>query len=159
MSQEGFSERGFLTAVQTLSTGATLRTADVVAQRISGEHTSLAPVSDVQKLTFTGLRKISPQADPENLPISLPPASEKAPALLDRLVSLFKLASDHGPQPSAVRFARASEQVEQATTGVHTLTQSIDRLQASQQFATGMTLLSSLTQSVMSSSKRLTQGQ
>ncbi|MBB4189203.1 hypothetical protein GGE07_005884 [Sinorhizobium terangae] len=159
MSPEGFSERGFLAAVQALSTGATLRTTDVVAQRISSEHTSLAPASDVQEMTSTGLRKISPQADPENLPISLPPASEKAPALLDRLVSLFKLASDHGPQPSPVRFAKASEQVEQAATGAHDLTQAIDRFETSQQFATGIMLLSSLTQSVMSSSKRLSQGQ
>ncbi|MGG7518134.1 hypothetical protein ACQ3G6_09645 [Allorhizobium undicola] len=46
-----------------------------------------------------------------------------------------------------------------AKSGAEKLDQAMERFEESQRFATGTALLSSLTQSVLSSSKRLTQGQ
>lgn len=162
MSEEGSSGRGFLPPVEKTTTGAPLAAAELVAQRIGGDPVVTAAVSDVQQPVLNGLRKISPDSGPERLTISLSPAPETTPTFLDRIVSFLTsrgLASrgDRASEMPLVRFAR--EQKEQPETQAHDLTESIDRLEKSQQFATGMTLLSSLTQSVMSSSKRLTQGQ
>ncbi|WP_373415083.1 hypothetical protein [Ensifer aridi] len=157
MSEDGFTS--FLPPIETATTGTPLTMAEVVAQRINGDHIASAAISDIQQPILNGLRRISPDSGPEGLTFSVSPAPEKTPTILDRIASFFASKDDHPSEPPLVRFARPPEQKEQPATQGHDLTETIDRLEKSQQFATGMTLLSSLTQSVMSSSKRLTQGQ
>ncbi|PDT02575.1 hypothetical protein CO666_20175 [Rhizobium chutanense] len=158
MSGEELSGRAFTPPVDGVSTGNVLKTAEIVAERIGLQPTDLVGIrpSEFASIPNTQGRKIAPESNA--IPPSYSPDGNTRPSsILDRLSAFFMPVGGSGqPETPLVQFAgdkgHGGPKVEDIAT-------SIDRLEKSQQFATGTTLLSSLTQSVMSSSKRLTQGQ
>ncbi|WFU04612.1 hypothetical protein QA648_27955 (plasmid) [Rhizobium sp. CB3171] len=158
MSGEEFSGRAFTPPVDGISTGNILKTSAIVAERIGPQPTDFAGVrpTELTSVPNAQSRKIAPQSDA--VPPSYSPEINTNPSgILDRLSAFFISVSATGqPETPLVRFATDKGH---GGSKIEDITASIDRLEKSQQFATGTTLLSSLTQSVMSSSKRLTQGQ
>lgn len=158
MSGEELSGRVFTPPVDGVSTGNVLKTSEIVAERIGLQPTDLTGFkpAELASIPNTQSRKIAPESDA--VPPSYSPEGNTRPSsILDRLSAFFMPVGGNGqPETPLVRFAtdktHSGPKIEDIAT-------SIDRLEKSQQFATGTTLLSSLTQSVMSSSKRLTQGQ
>jgi hypothetical protein len=156
MGRNEFSGRAVVPLTDLTSSGTPLKTAELVSVRI-GEPPTTTEVHAVPSSTLpdSGYRKVSPDGDPS---VVIPPYRSEAPtSLLDRLTEFF-LPRGLSPKTLLARFASHPGQ-EGSPPGAHDLTLAVDRLEKSQQFATGMTLMSSLTQSVMASSKRLTQGQ
>lgn len=158
MSGEELSGRAFTPPVEGVSTGNVLKTAEIVAGRIGLQPTDLAGIrpTELASIPNTQGRKIAPESDAVP-PSYSPEGNTKPSSILDRLSAFFMPVAGGGqPEAPLVRFA-----TDKAHNGpkIEDIATSIDRLEKSQQFATGTTLLSSLTQSVMSSSKRLTQGQ
>ncbi|MFS8147995.1 hypothetical protein [Rhizobium sp. BR 249] len=158
MSGEELSGRAFTPPVDGVSTGNVLKTSEIVAERIGLQPTDFTGFkpAELASIPNTQSRKIAPESDA--IPPSYSPEGNTRPSsILDRLSAFFMPVGGNGqPETPLVRFAtdktHSGPKIEDIAT-------SIDRLEKSQQFATGTTLLSSLTQSVMSSSKRLTQGQ
>ncbi len=134
-----------------------MKAIEVVSTRMNEPSTTreihIVPSST---LPDPGYRKLSPEAVPG---VVIPPYRSEAPTgLFDRLTE-FLLPSGLNPKTWLARFASRPAKDGAEPGGAHDLLTAVDRLEKSQQFATGMTLMSSLTQSVMASSKRLTQGQ
>lgn len=153
MGGNEYSGRAVVPLTDLTSSGTPLKTAELVFARI-GDPPVATEVHAVTNSTLpdAGLRKVSPDVDSG---LVVPPYRSETPTgLLDRLTEFF-LPSGFKPETLLARFA--SRPGQEGST--HDLPSAIDRLEKSQQFATGMTLMSSLTQSVMASSKRLTQGQ
>ncbi|MBB4293111.1 hypothetical protein GGE16_005196 [Rhizobium leguminosarum] len=158
MSGEELSGRAFTPPVDGVSTGNVLKTAEIVAERIGRPPTDLVGIrpSEFASIPNTQGRKIAPESD-AIAPSYSPEGNTRPSSILDRLSAFFMPVAGSGqPEAPLVRFAGDKGH---SGTKIEDIATSIDRLEKSQQFATGTTLLSSLTQSVMSSSKRLTQGQ
>ena len=104
------------------------------------------------------VRKVDPAATYQPavyVPSSVAPPA--APGFLDRILSFFGRGSgEPGAMPTLVSFADGEHAAKPATPPV---TEVVERFERAQEYAAGLALSSSLTQSVLSSSKRLTQGQ
>lgn len=155
MSGDGLPSRTFLPPIDTVGSGAPLQTSELVSVRIGtvGDAVQIEQAA----LPQVQLRKIAPGT--EHLPVFHPqPTETKGSSFLDRISSLLR-PGGAAPETALVRFVEKPDQPIDSSVKTENLSDAIDRLEKSQQFATGTTLVSSLTQSVMSSSKRLTQGQ
>lgn len=153
MSGDALPGRDFSPPIVAIESATPLQISEIVSARIGGGD--VAGQIEQAALPQVQLRKIDPSTAPA--PIFDPlPGETKAPGFLARLTS-FLLPSGSLPETSLVRFAQKPDHL--ANSSAENLSSAIDRLEKSQQFATGTTLVSALTQSVMSSSKRLTQGQ
>lgn len=157
MGGNEFARQAVLPLTDLASSGGPLKTAELVSARIAEppatQETHAVPSST---LPDTGYRKVSPEAGSG---VVIPSYRSEAPAsVLDRLMGFF-LPNGVTPKNLFARFTSRPAPEAVAPGNVHDLTSAVDKLEKSQQFATGMTLMSSLTQSVMASSKRLTQGQ
>jgi hypothetical protein len=154
MSGDGLPSRAFLAPTDAVGPGTPLQTSEIVSVRIGtvGDAVQIEQAA----LPQVQLRKIAPGT--ELSPVFHPQPDAKAPSFLDRITS-FLLPGGAAPETSLIRFVHKPDQPVDSSVKTENLSNAIDRLEKSQQFATGTTLVSSLTQSVMSSSKRLTQGQ
>ncbi len=155
MSGDGLPSRAFLPPTDAVGPGTPLQTSEIVSVRIGtvGDAVQIEQAA----LPQVQLRKIAP--DTEHPSVFHPePTETTASSILDRITS-FLLPGGTAPETSLVRFVQKPDQPTGSSIKTEDLSDAIDRLEKSQQFATGTTLVSSLTQSVMSSSKRLTQGQ
>lgn len=155
MSGDALPKGAFVPPADVVGSGAPLQTVETVSLRIGTDRDSF----QVEQSTPPGmqLRKITP--DSETAPAFDPtPIETKASSFLDHIAS-FLMPKGVVPETPLVRFVEKPDQTSDHSTKTENLESAIDRLEKSQQFATGTTLISSLTQSVMSSSKRLTQGQ
>lgn len=120
------------------------------------------PLNSVQgspaELAVDASRGLRIGADSTNLPIQTPPhGAGEGDGFLSRISSFFQKWTEP-PQVNGekVILSTSPKNEPQAT---QELNDTLERFEASQRFAAGTALLSSLTQSVLSSSKRLTQGQ
>lgn len=158
MSADGSLSRALVTPVDASAGGVPKSITDVIADRIGNQSASIESLS-VDRHILTEYRKVSPDIDTvANPAVFQPGGREYMPGFLDRIVSFFVRP---GREPSGKETIRVADEKDSTKREdrVHDLNNAIDRLEDSQQFATGMTLMSSLTQSAMSSSRRLTQGQ
>lgn len=160
MSGEELSSRAFGSPVDATPTGIVSKTTEVVSERI-GQAIRGSNVPNVEPTFFPDVRtrKITPAS--EAGPKIVKPASDTKPgALLDRLKSFFMPSAPNAtPETPLLKFDSLSRGPGGTHPSAEKIADAIARLEQSQQFATGTALMSSLTQSVMSSSKRLTQGQ
>ncbi|MCF3641600.1 hypothetical protein LXM94_16630 [Rhizobium sp. TRM95111] len=156
MSADGLPNRALL-PVEAATGGASSPISQIVAGRI-GSETAMVPDLSVDRQVLTGLRKVAPHGDTAHPTVFQPSGAERTPGILDRIVSFFVRPGNDAPETDTIRVADDPRRTKSGDK-VHDLNTAVDRLEQSQQFATGMTLMSSLTQSVMSSSRRLTQGQ
>ncbi|MBB5536473.1 hypothetical protein [Rhizobium giardinii] len=154
MSGDGLPSRTFLPPTDAVGSGTPLQTSELVSVRIGtiGDAVQIEQAA----LPQVQLRKIAPGT--EHAPVFHPQPEAKAPSFLDRITSVLR-PGGAAPETALVRFVQKPDQPTDFSDKTENLSDAIDRLEKSQQFATGTTLVSSLTQSVMSSSKRLTQGQ
>nr|WP_298098177.1 hypothetical protein [uncultured Shinella sp.] len=157
MSADGSHNRAMPAPIEAVARDASQPVQQVVANRI-GNETALAQPLPVDREILTGLRKVIPQADVPQSVVTQPSGGDYSSGFLNRLVSFFARTEDATSGTDKIRIADDPGRTRDGDK-VSDLNHAIDRLEQSQQFATGMTLMSSLTQSVMSSSKRLTQGQ
>lgn len=159
MSGEEWSGRAFALPVDAAPTGNLLKTTETIAERIAQPAAGNIPSVELASLPDIRTRKITPET--EAIPTFLMPAGDTKPAsFLDRLTSFFMPGAPNAtPEAPLVKFASLSRDAGETHPSTEKITDAMDRLEKSQQFATGTALMSSLTQSVMSSSKRLTQGQ
>lgn len=111
--------------------------------------------------TIPGPRKIGPDL-PIIQPVFVPSGGAPAAAasgFLERLLGFFGLGGGAVPeQPRLVSFAQ-DPRAPATEKQPHDLPTAVERFERAQEFSVGVALASSLTQSVMSSSRRLTQGQ
>jgi hypothetical protein len=161
MSGDELSGRAFTLPVDASQTGNVLKTTEIVSERIANQPTVTDQVPNVElaSLPDVRIRKIMPGSD--TMPTFFVPTSEAKPGtILDRLTAFFMPGGPNAkPETPLVKFASLSKQPGEPPSQTEKITEAVDKLEKSQQFATGTALMSSLTQSVMSSSKRLTQGQ
>ncbi|EJK86970.1 hypothetical protein [Rhizobium sp. AP16] len=155
MSGDALPRGALVPPADAIGSGAPLQTVETVSLRIGADRESL----QVEQSVSPGiqLRKIMPggEAAPAFDPT---PIETKTSSFLDRITS-FIMPKGTAPETPLVRFVEKPGEANGHPAKTENLESAIDRLEKSQQFATGTTLISSLTQSVMSSSKRLTQGQ
>jgi len=155
MSGDALPSRAFSPPIEAVGCGTPLQTTEIGSVRIGagGDAVQIEQAA----LPQVQLRKIAPGSDVP--PVFHPqPTETKASGFLERITS-FLLPGGAAPETSLVRFVQKPDRTSVSSAKAENLSDAIDRLEKSQQFATGTTLMSSLTQSVMSSSKRLTQGQ
>ena len=157
MSADGSHNRAVLPPIEAVGREASQPVPQVVTERI-GNETALVQTLPVDRQILTGLRKVVPHGDVAQPTLFQPSGREGSTGFLDRIVSFFVRPGDNATGTDPIRVADDPNRTKGGDK-VDDLNQAIDRLEKSQQYATGMTLMSSLTQSVMSSSKRLTQGQ
>ncbi|MGO7133537.1 hypothetical protein AB9E06_22055 [Rhizobium leguminosarum] len=157
MSGDALPKGAFVPPADAVGTGVPLQTVETVSLRIGTDRQNIQTEPSISPdMQF---RKIEPGAEAGTPPIFSPlPIDTKAQGVLDRIMS-FLMPKGAAPETPLVRFVQKPGQTVGVPTKTENLESAIDRLEESQQFATGTALVSSLTQSVMSSSKRLTQGQ
>ncbi|NKL24573.1 hypothetical protein [Rhizobium leguminosarum] len=155
MSGDALPRGAFVPPTDVVGSGAPLQTVETVSLRIGTDRESLQveqPVSPgIQLRKITPGSEAAPAFDPA-------PIETKTSSFLDRITS-FIMPKGTASETPLVRLVEKPGQTSDHPAKTEKLESAIDRLEKSQQFATGTTLISSLTQSVMSSSKRLTQGQ
>lgn len=154
MSGDALPSRAFSPPIDAVGPHSPLRASEIVSVRIG----TAGDAVQIEQAALPGvqLRKIAPGT--ELSPVFHPQPEAKAPSFLDRITSFLR-PGGAAPETALVRFVQKPDQPTDSSVKTENLSDAIDRLEKSQQFATGTTLVSSLTQSVMSSSKRLTQGQ
>lgn len=153
MSGDALPSRAFSPPIDAVGPHSSLRASEIVSVRIG----TAGDAVQIEQAALPGvqLRKIAPGT--ELSPVFHPQPEAKAPSFLDRITSFLRPGGS--PETTLVRFVQKPDRATDPSVKTEKLSDAIDRLEKSQQFATGTTLVSSLTQSVMSSSKRLTQGQ
>lgn len=137
---------------------------ELLLSHLSGmDHLVKTPSIDSTGTKDVGPRRIAPDMPTESQPTVIIPSTthqnEGETGFFKRIAAYFQLTpQEPTPETKLVSFANRPgiEDVTDMTTDVQ---QAMDNLEKSQQFAAGMALASSLTQSVVSSSRRLTQGQ
>jgi hypothetical protein len=161
MSGEEFSGRAFALPIDAAATGNVWKTTEIVLERIATQPTVTNNILNVElaSLPDVQIRKITPES--EAVPTFFAPRTDPKPgSILDRLTAFFMPgALDAKPETSLAKFASLSKAPGETRATTEKIADAMNELEKSQQFATGTVLMSSLTQSVMSSSKRLTQGQ
>jgi hypothetical protein len=157
MSGDALPKGAFVPSADGVGTGVSLQTVETVSLRVGTDRQNIQTEQSISPdMQF---RKIEPGAEAGTPPVfNLLPVDTKAQGFLDRIIS-FLTPKDAAPEMPLVRFVQKPGQTVGMPTKTENLESAIDRLEKAQQFATGTALVSSLTQSVMSSSKRLTQGQ
>lgn len=140
---------------------------EIVFARLSNaEHTTKPPSIDYSVSKDMQSRKIGPELPAtSHLLVFAPPTTVQPKAgrgLFHRIATFFGLGDQKtAPETSPIRFVARpdAEPTVNPETKPGDVEKAMDRFEQSQKFAVGMALASSLTQSVMSSARRLTQGQ
>jgi hypothetical protein len=173
---ENDSAKDNISAISGLSDPQQLQnTVEIVAERMGLDQT-VAPTEAIETalLPDSQYRKIFPSEQsvdtnplPHFITAELGTDSQSfggnISQFISRLTGFFMPGGAQSQDTSLVQFHNETTSVEgtdAATAGKkENLEDTIDRLENAQNFTVGMSLMSSLTQTVMSSTRRLTQGQ